>query len=271
MLHNDLMMNKVEERESIVLTNKGQKIFAILHRPLSDSKYPAILMCHGLGGHKTGKYRLYVNLAERLAKASIATLRIDFRGSGDSEGEFAEMTLEEEVSDALKALEFLSQDPHVDPDRIGICGRSFGGAVAVVTARRFESIKSIALWAPVFNAEQWQERWKMVQSQSVSQETKEELIRINGMVPGIEFFKQLFKMRIDHELADLSHIPLLHIQGEKDYIVYLEHAEHYQRCRLAAQAESRFLRLPMSDHDFSYAKEQNIALEETWQWFEKTL
>jgi len=51
------------------------------------------------------------------------------------------MSLQGEVSDAVKAFEFLSQQPDIDPMRMGIFGRSFGGAIAVIAAHRFQCIK----------------------------------------------------------------------------------------------------------------------------------
>ncbi len=102
-------MKAQEKRECITLKNHDEKIFAIFHQPitLGNEKAPAILICHGFAGQKTGRYRLYVTLAEELAKSGVAVLRLDFRGCGDSEGDFVNTTLAGEVSDALKGLEFL--------------------------------------------------------------------------------------------------------------------------------------------------------------------
>ena len=57
-----------EERESIILKNHGQKLFCIFHKPAHRKNCPAVLLCHGLGGHKVGRYRLYVSLAKHLAE-----------------------------------------------------------------------------------------------------------------------------------------------------------------------------------------------------------
>lgn len=143
-------MDMFEERESVVLTNQGQKIFGILHLPKGVHRPPCVLFCHGLGGHKTGRYRVYVDLAEALVKAKIAVFRFDFRGSGDSEGSFSEMTLKGEVSDALVALEYLKQEERIDTERLGVFGRSLGGAVAILSSALFQSIRCISLWAPIF-------------------------------------------------------------------------------------------------------------------------
>jgi hypothetical protein len=59
------------------------------------------------------------------------TLRFDMRGCGKSEGEFGRVICLEQVEDTGNALEFLAKHPAVDPDRIGVIGSSFGGAVGV--------------------------------------------------------------------------------------------------------------------------------------------
>ncbi|HEV8052333.1 MAG TPA: alpha/beta fold hydrolase [Parachlamydiaceae bacterium] len=264
-------MQRTEERESIVLENEGQKIFGIFHRPCTEGPFPTVLMCHGLAGHKTGKYRVYVNLAERLSKLGIASLRIDFRGSGDSEGSFSEMTLESEVSDAIVALKYLRSRPDVDISRIGLFGRSVGGTVALMAAQRAGPIKTIATWAPLYDGEQWQSQWAMLHAPEVSEADRWEMMKINGQVPGVKFFDQLFAMRMEDHLDDLTHIPMLHIHGDQDMVVTTEHADRYVKARQSVHGKNKFIRLPASDHDFSHTQEQLTALNETSHWFSITL
>lgn len=264
-------MQKVEERESVVLENEGQKIFGVLHCPIGVSKPPVVLMCHGLAGDKTGKYRLYVILSKTLASLGIASLRIDFRGSGDSEGDFADMTLESEVSDAIKGLEYLYKLPKIDNKRIGIFGRSLGGSVALMAARRYDHVKSLVTWAPLSDGDQWKEQWQKIHSPDVTEDQRLATMRVNGQIPGYNFFQELFKMRMEDELEALHDIPLLHIHGEKDGIVVVEHAENYVKFRAKSKAKTKFIRLPLSDHDFSEPKEQQVAIEETCKWFVDTI
>ena len=264
-------MRKIEKRESVVLENEGQQIFGILHTPIERLvECPAVLFCHGLAGHKTGKYRLYVILAEKLARLGIASLRIDFRGSGDSEGDFQEMTLESETSDAMVALEFLRKHPAIDNKRIGLFGRSVGGTVALMTANR-SNVSSLATWAPLFDGEQWQERWHSMHAPHVTEEERLASMRVNGQVPGRDFFIQLFSMDMRTLLKPLEHLPMLHIHGEKDQMVAVEHAIRFEKARKIAKGDTLFLRLPESDHDFSHPKEQQQALEQTCHWFRDTL
>ena len=262
---------KHEEREAITLLNEGQKIFGIFHRPLIKKPYPAVLMCHGLAGHKTGRYRIYVDLAEQLTHHGIAVLRIDFRGSGDSEGEFLDMTLTGEVSDALLGLNFLRDHEEVDEKRIGLFGRSLGGTVAIITAARYNHCKSLALWSAIYSGDQWHDKWIMVKNNNGHPEQLMALRTINGQVGGLPFFEELFSTNLSDQLSLLNDTPLFHAHGLKDEVVLLSHAEAYKKERQSSSAPSKFLLLPESDHDFTPVDERKKAIQETCLWFQKTL
>lgn len=265
-------MQKVENREAITLVNQDQKIFGIIHRPLTQGKSPAIVICPGFGGNKSGKFRLFVTLAQELARLGITVLRFDYRGSGDSEGEFQEITLDGKISDTLLCLDFLAKDSSVDPNRIGIFGRSLGGAIAVLAARRYQHIKSLVLWAPVFHSTPWQELWKSLNASPQGEKNMNQVMPtfLPFQVPNLQFIKEFFKIQLEKELDGLKNVPLLHIHGEQDTIVKVDQAEAYKRAREGV-FDSRFVLLPKADHDFSDSSEQKIAIKETCQWYEKTL
>jgi len=260
-----------EERESVILESGGEKIFGVLHRPSGKGPHPAVLVCHGLAGHKTGKFRVYVDLATRLTDRGIAVFRFDYRGCGDSEGELLTATPDKHVEDAAVCLKYMEGQPAIDNSRIGIFGRSFGGPIAVIAASRFPHVKSLVLWCPMFNGKQWIDQWHLVLTKAVDKEAKAEMMRINGQQMSGEFFKHFFRIDLTEDMAKLNHVPFLHIQGESDTRINLEHAHAFERCRKQAEAESRFIRLPNTDHDFSHYKEKLHALDETSAWFEKTL
>ncbi len=264
-------MQRFEERELVEFENQGTKIFGVMHKPLVQTKAPAVLFCHGLAGHRIGKHRMYVSLSECLSRVGIASFRFDFRGNGDSEGEFGEMTLNGEVSDAIKAFEYMSIQESIDPNRIGIFGRSFGGAISILAAQKYGNVKSIALWAPVFDAEQWEEKWEMLETHQVDEETRHELMRINGQLPSINFYKELFAMDLKNQVKALHNVPMQLIHGEKDPQVGIEHSEKYAEFRKDASALTEFIKLEHSDHDFTHPEEKIHAINMTCQWFAKTL
>ena len=71
--------------------------------------FPAVMMCVmdslELRLEDTESTRV---LQKRLAQSGIASLRLDFRGCGDSEGSFEETDLESQISDALLGLNYLA-------------------------------------------------------------------------------------------------------------------------------------------------------------------
>lgn len=273
------MTNTHEIRESIVLENEGEKIFAILHRPLNPNPCPAVLFCHGFAGQKTGKHKAYVVLAEELAKVGVASLRIDFRGCGDSEGSLVNSRLESQVQDALLALDFLAEHPLIDATKLGIFGRSLGGAIAVIAANRYQTTKSsaspislcLALWAPLFSAQPFAKSWTKPWANELLLLKKGTPIIVNGQQVGLPFLKDLLEMKLETELFSLKDLPLLHIHGENDKIIGAEQAQNYRACREDASADTLFLSLPKSDHDFSDCEERNEATVKTVAWFRSTL
>jgi len=122
----------------------------------------------------------------------------------------------------------------------------------------------------VFNANQWKEKWKMVGTNQINEQQRHELMRINGQLPSMSFYKELFSMNIDQEMISLEDVPFFIIHGEQDPIVTIEHAKKYMASR-KNHAITEFVKLPHSDHDFTHPKEKQQAIDETSQWFTKML
>lgn len=263
------MKSTSEEREAITLINQDQKMFGILHRPCQPGPVPAVLICSGYAGNKAGKFRLFVRLAEELVKQGIAVLRFDYRGSGDSEGDLQEITVESKVSDTLMCLDFLANDPQIDPSRIGLLGRSMGGAISILAAKKFSKIKSLALWAPVFDSSPWKPLWDSFKSNQLNSNQKLEILQLPLGVPNPRFLQQFFQVQTREELNALKELPLLHIEAAKDEVVKHSHGEAYRVAREGLP--TRYIQLMNSDHDFSNAEDQAMAIKETSQWFSTTL
>ena len=141
-------------REPISFVNEGQKLIGVLHRPVAAyrDKIPAVVLFHGFTGTKVERHRIFVKAAEALAREGIAALRFDFRGSGDSEGDFEDMTLPGEISDARVSLDYVSGVPGVDGNNIGILGLSMGGAVAASVSDD-PRVRSVVMWSAVADLE----------------------------------------------------------------------------------------------------------------------
>lgn len=262
---------RIDERIPVQFMVGHQHLYGMLHLPLNSKNVPAVLICHGLGGDKNGKFRTYVTLASMLAQHGIASLRFDYRGCGDSEGEFGDVTIESQIQDALAAAQWLKKYPMIDPTRMGIFGRSFGGLIATHTAFKTEFFKSIALWAAVYNGHSWQHIWDEIMQGTATPENYVDVMNINGQMSGMTLWQQLFQVDTDVAVKNLVQIPMLNIHGIKDPRVVVSHAGKYAESRENATALSRFVTLPEGDHDFSNNWEREEALDITIDWFRQTL
>jgi uncharacterized protein len=108
---------------------------------------PGFIVLHGFGGNKEGHGQIVV--AKQLTEWGYVTLRIDFRGCGESEGEHGRILCLDQVSDTSNALSYMAGRPDVDPHRIALIGSSFGAAVAVYTGgvdKRVAAVISCGGW-----------------------------------------------------------------------------------------------------------------------------
>ena len=106
----------------------------IVHTPddlRPGERRPAFLILHGFGGNKGGHGQTV--MAEQLTQWGYVTMRFDFRGCGESEGEHGRILCLDQVADASNAVSYMATRPDVDPERVALVGSSFGAAVAIYT------------------------------------------------------------------------------------------------------------------------------------------
>ncbi|MGA9321458.1 MAG: alpha/beta fold hydrolase [Xanthobacteraceae bacterium] len=118
--------------ETVSIPSAGLRLHGAVGTPADlqpRERRAAFLVLHGFGGNSDSAGVLQPTRV--LSDFGYVTLRFDMRGCGKSEGEFGRVICLEQVEDLGNALSFLAGHAAVDPDRIGVIGSSFGGAVAV--------------------------------------------------------------------------------------------------------------------------------------------
>ncbi|MGC1349822.1 MAG: alpha/beta fold hydrolase [Xanthobacteraceae bacterium] len=118
--------------ETVSIPSAGLRLHGAVGTPADlqpRERRAAFLVLHGFGGNSDSAGVLQPTRV--LSEFGYVTLRFDMRGCGKSEGEFGRVICLEQVEDLGNALSFLAGHAAVDPDRIGVIGSSFGGAVAV--------------------------------------------------------------------------------------------------------------------------------------------
>ena len=114
----------------------------------SDGAGPAVLLLHGFTGTRdelpvegTEDF-VYTRFARALAAAGMPSLRIDFRGSGESlEMPWEETTFSTQIEDAVAAVDWMARHPDLEGRQIAVIGWSQGGLVAAhLAAERPQSV-----------------------------------------------------------------------------------------------------------------------------------
>jgi len=114
----------------------------------SENPKSLVIMLHGFTGHKVENGFAFRSLSRLLSSQNIASIRMDFSGSGDSDGEFHEFTFFSEVTEARAIIEYAK----AITNNISLLGFSLGGAVASVISKEYDGfLHKMLLWAPVGN------------------------------------------------------------------------------------------------------------------------
>jgi uncharacterized protein len=142
--------------------NEGMNLVATLVTPIGVHKPPVVITLNGFAEDRfykeipgTGGEYFYPRLSRKLAELGIATLRVDYRGSGDSDGDYTMTTFSTQISDALAAVDYICNELRhlVNRKSIGMLGFSQGGLVTTIAASQDKRIDSAVLWSAVVSPE----------------------------------------------------------------------------------------------------------------------
>ncbi len=144
------------KRIEVTFPANGISLEGVWHFPETPGPLPAVVVCHPHPLYGGNMYNnAVIAICHALAQQSIAALRFNFRGVGNSEGAFGEGIAEQE--DVRAALAFASVTPGIDPERIGLAGYSFGAGVSLPVAMQDEQVSLLALVSPAFSDSDWQQ------------------------------------------------------------------------------------------------------------------
>jgi fermentation-respiration switch protein FrsA (DUF1100 family) len=258
-------MQKVIEIESRGLILRG-----MLHTPEdTDGKLPVVCIYHGFTGNKMEPHFIFVKLSRLLEKKGIASVRFDFGGSGESDGDFIDMTISKELEDAKAVLNYAKALDFAATDRIGVVGLSLGGAVSGMLAGDCrDNIKTLCLWAPAGSINTILER---ISDDKMQKAHKMGFIDVGEIIPGwgglalgIRFIEELSRLDV-YKKAALYNKKVLLIHGGKDEIVSLNVSEKY----LKIYGKNGILHVIQgADHTFNKLEWEKEVLDHTVEFLE---
>jgi dipeptidyl aminopeptidase/acylaminoacyl peptidase len=255
------MKNLGVEKSVEFPNSKGRILRGMVHLPADPGRRtPGVVLFHGFTGNRMESHWIFVKCSRALAQAGIASLRFDFYGSGESDGEFREMSLPGEISDGRAAVTFLREQPGIDAERVGLLGLSLGGSVAAALAPSVKA-KAVVLWSALAHTARLREL------------AKKHSKKIPNKPGAVEFDARELSPRLMDEVLKVEPIrhlaryrgPTLIIHPEKDEHVPVSHARDFFH---AAGTDTKELAIIAgADHVFTSIPWEHEVIARTVQWF----
>jgi hypothetical protein len=139
-------------QSAVSFVAKGLKFEGVIAQPdEGGGPFPGVVICHPhplFGGNMDNNVVLAVSFG--LVEQGIATLRFNFRGVGNSEGEHTKG--EKEQEEVIGALELMKAWPGADARNLGLAGYSFGASVVLDNPSLHKLARAFALISPPLRA-----------------------------------------------------------------------------------------------------------------------
>lgn len=266
-------MESILERV-FTMTSKAISIYAnqlylsgVLHFPerVHHRKVPLIVLLHGFVGSKIGEHRLFVKAARYFTEKGYAVFRFDFSGCGESDGDYADVTVTKQLSEVQAVLNYVSMLPEIDANNIILIGHSLGGAVASLTAAVDCRIRKLILWSPVGKP------YKDITG--ILGENAMKTAALNGVVDYHGFYVSqsfLTDLKNHHPLEAIRSYQeaalIIHAQQDKD--IPKEHAARYsaslQQRLVPDRVNTHYIE--DADHTFSSYTFENELFMKSTEW-----
>lgn len=122
-------------------------------------KEACIIVVHGIGGNKLGNKFIFRQFSDVAIQKNFSVLRMDFIGSGESDGKFENTNHLEQADQLHEIINYAKKT--LDFKKIHLVGTSIGCLVILNTIQKYEdNIDSISLWNPNIDTEQYMGEYK---------------------------------------------------------------------------------------------------------------
>ena len=221
-----------QKGESLFIDGDHGRLKAIIQKPelQPGEKCPMVVFCHGFSGRKEGP--LFELVADTLQAHGIASIRFDFNGHGESEGEFVDMTVPNEIEDAKKVVEYVSSLSYVSD--LAIVGHSQGGVVASMLAGQLSeelgkpAFKAVALMASAAVLRDDAIRGNTMGKQYDPFNPGEYVELWGGLKLGADYIRTAFSLPIYETAAKYQGSALI-IHGNADRVVPYTYGERFHQ------------------------------------------
>lgn len=260
------MANRANIKEDAIffLNKNKEKLFGILALPQKGSNFPAVIICHGFG--KTKSERKFVDLSRALAKKRMASLRFDFSGQGDSEGDFQKLSIEGQVKDLEAAYNTLCQNKKIDKARIAVLGHSLGALIAVLFQVKCKKAKTLILVSLALHQRGLVQKWYT--KEQIALWKKQGYLDIPKGRVGLQYLKEA-QSRDWSKIATQIIVPTLILHGRDDKDVSWRYAKDL--FTILSGKKKKLEIVPLAEHQFEGFEAKNKLIKICSQWLKGCL
>lgn len=137
--------------EPLHIASGADSLFGMLYRPAGEPR-AGLVLCHPFFEERKSAHRVMVDMARCLAVSGCAVLRFDYRGCGDSTGEFSSFSCPDWREDIVQAVGQLRST--VRAERMGLLGLRLGASLAIETAHDAKA-DFVILWEPILSGQRY--------------------------------------------------------------------------------------------------------------------
>jgi alpha/beta superfamily hydrolase len=239
--------------------NNGQTIRGSIHGVRPKGGVWCILS-HGFTGHRIGPGYFFVRLSRELQAAGVSSLRFDFRGAGESDGLFRDMTVDSMQSDLVSAVRLVRR--RFAPTSMLLLGHSLGGMIAALQCGQVKA-DGLALLAPVAEPEGLIKRRNHIINAGPNASGCYE----NGPHEmSLSFIDGLKNIDPPAILVREFLGPLLLMQGDADASIAVAESVRYVDAARSAGIETGYYILKGADHTFSTVSHFSEVSRRVTEW-----
>lgn len=186
---------------------------------------PAVLLVHGFGNTDTGGQQLFVQTARALAGRGATVRSYSRLGHGTSDGEFADVTIGDEVEQVVVMVRILADDAG---GPVHVVAHSLGAVESALAAVRVpEHVATLTLWSPAGVVVDDIAEHDEVQGQPLAPAREQGWFDFGGMALGTAFLDEVTAgLDVYGPVAGYTG-PAEVLHGTADTIVPLRYGQRY--------------------------------------------
>lgn len=230
----------------------AHEIPAIVTVPIGGGPFPAMVMLHGTGSDKSEAGGGYDLAAPAMALEGIASIRLDFIGSGESTASYADYCYTSANLDAKAAADHMAGLKTIDGSKIGVMGWSQGGTNALLAAAAYpETFNAVITWAGAMRLDDadFFEDWDAARATAKAEGYVPLVFDWRDWMPlGARWFDEVESTDMMEVVASIP-APILAINGLSDTTVYPDNARAIVKA--AKNPKTRAFFIEDCDHTYN--------------------